>query len=144
MSSSSSVNLDFVWNKILGQRWSGTCSIYLWVPHGQPSWCLVWWQPGVSFQPCTYRFPSSCWNFSLLFPTTTNTLKSFMLEARSERRVKPSNGWGTLPWSASLQRKICRIQALKGCADARKVLQAQVFIHICSHGWLEPEALFLF
>lgn len=40
----------------------------------------VWWQLSVSFQPWTDLFPQSCWNFSLLLPTTTNTSKSFMLE----------------------------------------------------------------
>lgn len=45
-----------------------------------PSLCLPWWQLGVTFQPWTDLFSRSCWNFALLLPSTTNTLKSFMLE----------------------------------------------------------------
>lgn len=60
-------------------------------------------------------------------------LSHWKRDLRSEHGVKASNRWGMLPWSASLQSEICRIQASKGCADAHKVLQAQVFIHICSH-----------
>lgn len=39
--------------------------------------------------------------------------------------------------------KKSRIQALKGCADAQKVLQTQVFIQSCTQGKLESEAFFL-
>lgn len=116
---------------ILFEIRSGTWAVYLWVSHGQPSWCLLWWQPVSPFSP-TWIGPHPAAEIALcFFPTTTNTLRSFTLQARSERGVKASNRWGMLPWSASLQSEICRIQALKGCADAHKVLQAQVFIHIC-------------
>lgn len=61
-----------------------------------------------------------------------------MLEERSQHKVKASNAWGYWPdiGLKCFTSKKCRIQALKGCADAQKVLQTQVFIRICSQGKL--------
>lgn len=97
-------------------------------------WCLVCWPLSAprAAQPVPAVVTAWCllsampYGFSLLFPPTTNTSKSLMLEARSEHKVKPSHGWGMLPWRASLQREMCRIQASKGCADAQTVLRAEV------------------
>lgn len=109
VSSSFSVHLYFVWSKILGQGWSGTCSVSLGVSLGQPSWCLLWWQPSVSFQPGRYQFPLRCWNCFLQY----KYLKVFHAGGEiwtqgqmHQRCNKASDAWGLLPSSVLLQRNL--------------------------------------
>lgn len=129
VSFSFSVDLYFVWSKILRQGWSGPCSVCLGVSHGQPSWCLLWWQPGVTFQLAGIN---SHWGAEISL-YNYKYLEVFYAEGEIWTQGQSIKYMGDVAFKCFTSKK-SRIQALKGCAEAQKVLQTQVFIRICSQG----------
>lgn len=129
VSSSFSVRLYFVWSKILGQGWFGPCSVSLGVSHGQPSWCYCGDSPVFPFSQAGIN---SHWGGGISL-YNYKYLKVFHAGGEIWTQGQSIKCMGDVALKCFTSKK-SRIEALKECGDAQKVLQTQVFIYICSQG----------